>query len=61
MDSEIARTTERATNFGLGLLLGAGYQEKLNQMLAMEEELGTDAPPDLLAWLVSFAENDEWH
>jgi len=61
MDSEIARTAERATDFGLGLLVAAGYQEKLKQLLAREKELGTEAPPDLLAFLVSFANPAEYH
>ena len=61
MDSEIARTSERATDFGLGLLLDAGYQEKLNQILAMEDKLGEDAPADLIAFLISFANPEEWH
>ncbi len=61
MDSEIAKTAERATDFGLGLLLDAGYQEKLNQILAMEEKTGDDAPADLIAFLISFANPEEWH
>ena len=61
MDSEIARTAERATDFGLGMLLDAGYQEKLNQMLALEDKLGEDAPADVVALLVSFANPEEWH
>lgn len=61
MDSEIERTAERATDFGMGMLIAAGYQEKLNQILAMEEELGTEAPPDLVAFLISFANPEEYH
>ncbi len=61
MDSEIAKTAERANNFGLGLLVSAGYQEKLNQILAMEDKLGEDAPADLIAFLISFANPEEYH
>ena len=61
MDTEISQTTERANDFGMGLLIAAGYQEKLNQILAMEEELGTEAPPDLVAFLISFANPEEYH
>ena len=61
MDTEISQTTERANDFGMGLLIAAGYQEKLKQILAMEEELGTEAPPDLVAFLISFANPEEYH
>ena len=61
MDTEIARTTERANDFGMGMLIAAGYVEKLNEILAMEEELGTEAPPDALAFLVSFADPEVYH
>ena len=61
MDTEIAHTAERANNFCLGLLVSAGYQEKLKQILAMEEKLGEDAPADLIAFLISFANPEEYH
>ena len=61
MDSEMERTTERANDFGMGLLIAGGYVEKLNQILAMEEESGTEAPPDLLAFLISFADPEVYH
>jgi len=61
MDTEIAKTAEWANDFCLALLVSAGYQEKLKQILAMEEKLGEDAPADLIAFLISFANPEEYH